>query len=87
MQVKVSEKGQVSIPARIRRDLGIAAGDRLEVSLDRESHRIHLEKTASLRSTVLAGSLAKYAQGRRSPTREQIRQAVERGLARDGQAD
>jgi antitoxin PrlF len=40
--VTVSDKGQVVIPAEIRRHLGITAGSRLDFSLEGETIRIEL---------------------------------------------
>jgi len=83
MLMKVFQKGQVVIPAEVRRELGIEIGDRLEVELDRESRTIVLHKPAQRESATLAGSLARYARGKQFPSREDMQAALAEGL-RDG---
>jgi AbrB family looped-hinge helix DNA binding protein len=43
--VTVSDKGQVVIPATIRRRLGIAPGSKLDFELEGDSIRVRLRKT------------------------------------------
>ena len=44
MLMKVFNKGQIVIPAEMRRALGIQVGDRLVVEIDQERHTIELHK-------------------------------------------
>jgi AbrB family looped-hinge helix DNA binding protein len=69
------------IPAGIRRELGIRPGDALEVDIDREHQSVELRKPDIRLSKKLAGSLANHAKAKRHPTREQMRQALEKGLS------
>jgi len=80
MLMKVFQKGQVVIPAAVRRELGIEVGDRLEVELDRENRRIALHKPELHESAALAGSLAAYARGQAFPSREEMQAALAEGL-------
>lgn len=43
----VSVKGQIVIPSRIRRKLGIKEGTRVQVDLDEQAHRIILTPVTS----------------------------------------
>lgn len=80
MLMKVFNKGQVVIPAQIRRFLDIHVGDRLEVKLDRENGSIELRKPKRSEARSLGGSLAAYSEGKPFPTREDMRKALEEGL-------
>lgn len=80
MLMKVFQKGQVVIPAAVRRELGIEVGDRLEVELDRENRTIALHKPEQREAAALAGSLAEYARGKAFPNREEMQAALAEGL-------
>jgi AbrB family looped-hinge helix DNA binding protein len=80
MQMKVFNKGQVVIPAGMRRDLGIAIGDTLDVAVDRDNHAISLRPHRSS-GALLAGSLASYARAKQFPSRRRMAEALSRGLA------
>lgn len=71
MKVKVTRNYQVSIPAEIRRLLGIKLGDILEVRYDEEREEIILRKVEERRRTLRAGR-------RLSP--EEIERLIEHGL-------
>ena len=77
--MKVHNKGQVVIPAQMRRELDIAIGDHLEVEVNEEESRIELRKPTGPRSSELAGSLSRYAAGKPFPSRDQLAEAVRRG--------
>jgi AbrB family looped-hinge helix DNA binding protein len=79
--MKIFNKGQVVIPAAVRREFGIAPGDPLEVTLNRERGCIELRPAPTNVSTELAGSLARYAEGKRFPTETQIQEALSTGMA------
>ncbi len=83
MLMKVFNKGQVVIPAELRRSLGISVGDLLDVSVNRKSKCVQLRPNNELKSQALAGSLAKYARGNKFPTRKQMAEALKRGLRHD----
>lgn len=80
MLMKVFNKGQVVIPAEIRRELDIHVGDRLEVDVDRDHLSVELHKPVQRDSQALAGALAKYATHKRFPTRRAMRKALKEGL-------
>jgi AbrB family looped-hinge helix DNA binding protein len=79
--MKVSNKGQVVIPAAIRKRFGIDVGDILEVTLDTGNQAIRLSKIETSRCGTLAGSLSEYAKGRKFPSRRQIHRALEKELS------
>jgi AbrB family looped-hinge helix DNA binding protein len=80
MLMKVFNKGQVVIPARIRQGLGIVPGDFVEVAVDLHDRKIELRPHQPSGSASLAGSLAKYARHKSSPTRKQASQILLKGL-------
>ena len=83
MLMKVHNKGQVVIPAALRRELDIAIGDHLEVEIDAEQRRIELRKPSGPQSSRLAGSLRSYASGKPFPTDKPLGVALRHGLAAD----
>ena len=82
--MKVHNKGQVVIPAHIRRELGIEIGDLLEVEVLPEEGRIELRRRTEQTAGALAGSLSRYAGDKPFPTRDQIQDALRRGLSDRG---
>ena len=80
MLMKVFNKGQIVIPAELRRLLDIHIGDQLEVAVDREQRTIELQKPAQLKSQTLAGSLASYASKKPFPTPSEMQDALAEGL-------
>lgn len=82
MQMKVFNKGQIVIPARIRRSLGIEVGDRLEVELDCEARTIKLHKPVPDKAGELGGVFANFAKGKELPSREQMSVALREGMLR-----
>ena len=83
MLMKVHNKGQVVIPAEMRKELGISIGDHLDVRLDVEQKRIELRKPTEGTAEKLAGSLRQYGRGKPFPSREEVRKSLQRGLSRD----
>ena len=65
--VTVSDKGQVVIPAKIRKLLGITPGCQLDFSLDGHTIKVELKRQLSL-STIEEGfgMLVSKAEGKRS---------------------
>ena len=84
MLMKVHNKGQVVIPAHIRRELGIDVGDLLEVEVIPEEGKIELRRPVRAKAEELAGSLSRYARGRRPPSESEIDQALRDGLLKGG---
>jgi AbrB family looped-hinge helix DNA binding protein len=80
MLMKVFNKGQIVIPAEIRRAFGIRVGDRLEVEVDREHRAIALHKPEQRGSQSLAGALSAYAREKPFPTRREMEAALAKGL-------
>jgi len=81
MIMKVFNKGQVVIPAALRRALGIAIGDMLDVKVDKEHHALELRKVETFESEALAGSLSRYARRKKAPSRSDMHKALKRGLS------
>jgi AbrB family looped-hinge helix DNA binding protein len=84
MLIKVHPKGQIVIPATVRKQLGIEIGDVLEVELVPEEGKIELRRAAQRTAESLAGSLEHYASGRSFPSERSISKAFQRGLLGDG---
>lgn len=83
MLMKVHNKGQIVIPAEMRKELGISIGDHLDVHIDVEQKRIELRKHNEGIAEKLAGSLRQYSRGKSFPSREEMQQSLQRGLSRD----
>jgi AbrB family looped-hinge helix DNA binding protein len=78
--MKVFNKGQIVIPAAVRRKLKIEIGDMLDFFIDEKENCIKLKKPDEMQSTRLAGSLSKYNRRKRFPTRQEMRKALAEGL-------
>ncbi|MBP9128214.1 MAG: AbrB/MazE/SpoVT family DNA-binding domain-containing protein [Elusimicrobia bacterium] len=81
--MKVHNKGQVVIPARIRRQMNIDIGDRVEVCVARDGRRLKISPPPCRgKPSSLAGSLSHYRRHRRHfPNRQEMHRALEAGLA------
>jgi AbrB family looped-hinge helix DNA binding protein len=79
MLMKVFNKGQIVIPVKIRKELGISIGDKLEVHIDKKHKSIEINKP-TFKSKILAGSLHKYAKNRSFPDKPEMREALIKGL-------
>jgi AbrB family looped-hinge helix DNA binding protein len=84
MLMKIHAKGQVVIPAEVRKQMGIEVGDVLEVEVLPEEGKIELRVPAQSRSQLLEGSLKEYARGKRFPSERQMTETLRRGIARNG---
>ncbi|MBI4544195.1 MAG: AbrB/MazE/SpoVT family DNA-binding domain-containing protein [Gemmatimonadetes bacterium] len=84
MLMKVHPKGQVVIPAEIRRRLGIDVGDVLEVNVIPEDGKIELRRPRQAKARWMAGSLKQYARGKKFPSERRIAEALGSGLAGGG---
>ena len=83
MIMKVFQKGQVVIPAAMRKALGIQVGEGLVVRLNVERKRIELSKPAAHEAAALAGSLLQYRGKRSLLTREAMARALAQGLGHE----
>mgnify|MGYP000143735414 FL=1 len=83
MRMKVFNKGQVVIPAEIRKALGIKPGDSMEVSFDLEHRTIMLSQPQKGEAQALAGSLSAYAQGKQFPSRKEMHKALVQGMTNE----
>ena len=74
----ITSKGQITIPAQVRTELGVDAGDRLEfVKVGKGEFNI-IAATRSVRE--LGGML--YRKGRKTVTIEEMNAAIARGASR-----
>ncbi|MDF7801882.1 AbrB/MazE/SpoVT family DNA-binding domain-containing protein [Pontiellaceae bacterium B1224] len=82
MLMKLFNKGQIVIPAPIRKELGLNVGDMLDVKLDANRACIELKKAES-ETVQLAGSLSAYAKSKSFPSRKQMHEAFAKGMTRE----
>ena len=82
MLMKVFNKGQVVIPAAIRKQMELQVGDMLDVNLDEKRACIELKK-AEPNTGRIAGSLASFAKGKSFPSRKQMHEAFSRGMSNE----
>lgn len=76
----ITRKGQVTIPAEIRRSLGLKEGDR--VNFVQENGRITIEPLGSVVERT-AGVFAKYRRPGPPPTIEEMKEAFAQGVAEE----
>jgi AbrB family looped-hinge helix DNA binding protein len=77
LRTVVTRKGQVTVPAEIRRELGLKQGDRVAFILD--DGEVRLTRTVSVVQRT-AGAL----KSRKPPlTAEQLRESAERAMAEE----
>ena len=77
--MKVFNKGQIVIPAAIRKEMGISIGDKLKLNIDKKHKIIEISKP-SFNSNNLAGSLHRYAKDISFPDKSEMRNALIMGL-------
>ena len=82
MLMKVFNKGQVVIPAAIRKQMELQVGDMLDVTLDAKRACIEL-KRAQPNTGRIAGSLASYAKGKAFPSRKQMHTIFSKGMTHE----
>jgi AbrB family looped-hinge helix DNA binding protein len=83
MLSRISAKGQITLPRKIRQALRVKAGDRVLFLLEDES--VRLQPLAASNARTLAGSLRRYAAARsRGPARGKVRKEVARAAAQEG---
>jgi len=73
----VTRKGQITIPAEIRRALGLKKGDK--VAFVMEAGQVRLKPTAS----IVERTAGMFASQRPPETAEQLRQAAERAISQE----
>ncbi|MGH2409739.1 MAG: AbrB/MazE/SpoVT family DNA-binding domain-containing protein [Chloroflexota bacterium] len=74
----VTRKGQVTLPAAIRRSLGLRQGDKVAFRL--EGDEVHVRRDESV-ATATAGVFGKYV--RKTLTAEELRAEAERAIAEE----
>lgn len=84
MLMKVHNKGQVVIPAHVRKQLGIDVGDFLEVEALPEEGRLEFRRAEGGKAPSLAGSLKEYARDKSFPDDRRMEEVLRRGMMRDG---
>jgi AbrB family looped-hinge helix DNA binding protein len=57
--VTISSKGQFTLPAEVRRSMGLKQGDHLEVSFDEDQQRIIITRVAAIAD--LSARVSSYA--------------------------
>ena len=69
--VTVTSKGQVTLPAKMRKALGISKpGQKLQIQLDAQSNRLELRKPVELRD--IQSLVRKHAKNPEAPVPENI---------------
>ena len=81
MKAKVLSKGQVVIPAAVRRRLGIKIGDMVNLIEEKDGIKIVPVKEKE-KAADLAGIFSKYAKGKRMPTRKEINEITEKEMTK-----
>lgn len=82
MLMKVFNKGQVVVPADVRRQMDLHPGDMVDVEFNPKRQCVELHKAKAL-CGQLAGSLASYASQREFPTRKQMHETFAKGITRE----
>ena len=79
MRTVMTRKGQVTVPAEIRRQLGLKRGDRLAFVLDKGE--VRLTRTGS----VVERTAGAFRVRRPALTAEELRDAAERAMAEEAE--
>lgn len=80
---RISEKGQITLPRKVRQALQVKPGDRVLFVVEDQSVRLQPLTTSS--ACALAGSLRHYATARSSrPPRSLVKEEVARAAAQEG---
>jgi len=82
MLMKVFNKGQVVIPAAIRKQMQLHVGDMLDVNLDVKRACIELKK-AEPNTGHIAGSFASFAKGKAFPSRKQMHEVFAKSMSHE----
>ncbi len=81
MLMKVFNKGQIVIPAEIRREFGIEIGGMLDVVINRGKQTLEIKKS-TYHADALAGSLSEYSV-KPFPSNKQINESLASGLSHE----
>jgi AbrB family looped-hinge helix DNA binding protein len=81
MLMKIFNKGQIVIPAQIRKLFGIQVGDCLDVSVNQQKKCLELRTIEKSNADILAGSLSRY-HTKKFPNSSQIKNCLAEGLLR-----
>ena len=77
MIIKVSRNGKITIPAVLRKALGVEIGDKVNLIVEKDGIKIMpLKQQAGAKE--LAGVFSKYAKDKPSLTEEEIEKATEK---------
>jgi AbrB family looped-hinge helix DNA binding protein len=81
---KITEKGEITLPRRVRQALNVKPGERVQFIVGDES--VVLRPVVTSRVAKLAGSLRQYARPgeEASQVRSQVRKEVGRAAAQEG---
>ncbi len=75
----VTSKGQVTIPAEVRKTLGLRTGDKVAFSI--EESQVRLRRTGS----VVAATAGIFKSAQPAKSAEQLRGAAEEAIAREAE--
>lgn len=87
MLMKVFNKGQVVIPAGVRKTLGINVGDLLDVSIDEKKHKIEMKPHTTSIAESLAGSLSRFKGNKKFPSKKEMHEFLRKGMSNDFTTD
>jgi AbrB family looped-hinge helix DNA binding protein len=84
LSARISAKNQITLPKKVRQALDVKAGERLLFVV--EDNAVSLRAMGPTTAEDLAGSLRRYATGRRTPAkvREMVKREVARAAAQEG---
>ena len=84
MAVKVSSKGQITLPKRIRDLMGLKPGSVIDFRID--EYGVRIERVPENQAQALAGSLSRYSKKRvpDNEVLEEVKEEVAREAAREG---
>ena len=77
ISTRISAKGQITLPKKIRKILAVGPGDRLLLVVEGDS--VSMRALESCSAQALAGSLRHYA--RKAPNPKAVRAQVKKGVA------
>lgn len=61
MQTRVSTKGQIVLPAQVRRKLGIRAGDSLDIAVEKDRIVLTLHKRKRTKARIIEDPITGFA--------------------------
>lgn len=78
MKAKVFNKGQIVIPAALRKVFGIEIGGKVELIVMKDGIKIVPVKKREVSAKSLAGVFKKYAKNKKFPTEKEIEKITEK---------